>query len=352
MEARPRAMHKPLTSCVGWAGLFCGAIVAAAAEPSLSRYRFEQPHMGMLVEVVLYAADEHAANNAAVAAFDRFRQLNSVLSDYDPNSELSRLSATAGTGKAVPISEDLWFVLWRAQRLAEQTDGAFDVTVGPIVKLWRRARRSKEFPPAPRLAEALAAVGYRSLVLDETAHTAQLLKPGMRLDLGGIAAGYAVDEALKALRERGITSALVNASGDVGVSDPPPGKDGWRLGVIPDGQSGEPTRYLLIANAAVTTSGDAYQFVELDGHRYSHIVDPHTGLGLTSRISATVVAKECITADSVATAVSVLGPVRGLKFVEDRPELAVMITIADGDELREIESSRFTQFLAPPPTSE
>jgi thiamine biosynthesis lipoprotein len=170
----------------------------------------------------------------------------------------------------------------------------------------------------------------------------------MRLDLGGIAAGYAVDEALKALRERGITSALVNASGDVGVSDQPPGTDGWRLGVVPDGQNGEPTRYLLIANAAVTTSGDAYQFVELDGHRYSHIVDPHTGLGLTSRISATVVAKDCITADSVATAVCVLGSERGIKFVEARPELAAMITVAEGDSVRTIESPNFAWFAAPP----
>jgi thiamine biosynthesis lipoprotein len=319
------------------------AVWAEAGEPQ--RFRFQQTHMGMLVELTLYAANEQAANAAAQAAFERFAQLDSILSDYKPESELSRLSATAGSGTAVKLSDDLWFVLSRAQRLARDTGGAFDVTVGPLTKMWRSARRAKEFPPSRRLVAGLVATGYESLVLDEAAHTAMLLKPGMRLDLGGIAAGYAVDEALKVLRERGYPQALVDASGDIAVGDPPPGKQGWRLGIMPEGGSGPPTRWLILANAAVTTSGDAYQFVEIEGKRYSHIVDPRTGLGLTTRMSATIVAPDCITADSVATAVCVSGPERGLAIIERDEKLSALITIAGDPTPGVIESKRFAQHV-------
>jgi thiamine biosynthesis lipoprotein len=148
----------------------------------------------------------------------------------------------------------------------------------------------------------------------------------MRLDLGGIAAGYAVDEALRVLNAHGITRAMVNGSGDIGVSDPPPGVQGWRIGIAPlEKPDAAPSRYLLLSNAAVTTSGDAFQFVEIGGQRYSHIVDPRTGLGLTDRSSVTVVARDCITADSLATAVSVLGPEKGLELIEATPGAAALI---------------------------
>ena len=170
-------------------------------------------------------------------------------------------------------------MLSRSQLLAAQSEGTFDITVGPIVKLWRRARRSKEMPSPERLAEARRAVGYRYLQLDPKKHTARLLRPGMRLDLGGIGMGYAVDESLALLRSLGITRALLDASGDIGVGDPPPGKEGWKIGIAPYAADAPPSRYLILANAAVTTSGDAFQHVDIGGKRYSHVVDPRTGLG-------------------------------------------------------------------------
>jgi thiamine biosynthesis lipoprotein len=319
------------------------SVSAEAGEPQ--RFRFQQTHMGMPVELTLYAADEQAANAAVQAAFARFAELDSILSDYKPDSELSRLSATAGSGAVVKLSDDLWFVLSRSQQLARDAGGAFDVTVGPLTKMWRSARRAKEFPPSRRLVAGIEATGYANLVLDDATHTANLLKPGMRLDAGGIAAGYAVDEALKVLRERGCPQALVDASGDIAVGDPPPGKQGWRLGIMPEGGSGPPTRWLILSNAAVTTSGDAYQYVEIQGKRYSHIVDPRTGLGLTTRMSATVIAPDCITADSVATAVCVMGPERGLAFIERDERLAALITVAGNPTPRVIESKRFAEYV-------
>ena len=186
---------------------------------------------------------------------------------------------------------------------------------GPLVQLWRRARRQKELPRPELLKRALTATGYQALELDFERKTARLTKPNMRLDLGGIGMGYAVDEALKVLAMRGIRSAMVDASGDIGVSEAPPGRMGWVIGILPD-QSGKPTRFVSLVNGALTTSSDAVQHVEIDGVRYSHIVNPKTGLGLTDRSAATVIARDCTTADSYATAASVLGPTLGLKLIQ------------------------------------
>ncbi len=273
-------------------------------------------------------------------------RLNKALSDYDPESEVSRLSRTAPSPEAVPVSDDLWSVLARSQQLAAATDGAFDVTVGPYVRLWRRARRSKEMPSEARLAEARAATGYRKLQLDASRHTAKLLVAGMRLDLGGIGMGYAVDEAMRELRAHGIRRALIDASGDILASEPPPGKSGWKIGVVPISAEGTPSREILLTNAAVATSGDAFQHVVISGKRYSHIVDPRTGLGLTDRTGVTVIARDCTTADGLGTAVNVLGPKAGLALVEETPGAAAFIVrTADEGASETYESSQFAKFL-------
>jgi thiamine biosynthesis lipoprotein len=342
-----------------WAWLFCFGLCAAArgfdADAELRRYESTQPQMGVPFKIILYAPDEATAKGAFDAAFSRIGELNRVMSDYDSESELSRLSNSAGSDKAVRVSEPLWFVLFRSQRLAQRTGGAFDVTVGPYVRLWRRARRSKEMPSAERLAEARAAVGYQSMQLDPDERTVRLLKPAMRLDLGGIAMGYAVDETLKLLRERGIARALVDASGDIGVGDPPPGKRGWTIGVVPLSAEGTPSRQICLARAAVTTSGDAFQHVDIGGKRYSHIVDPHTGLGMTDRSAVTVIAVDCITADGLDTAVIAMGPQEGLKLIEETSAAAAFFVRATDGEPEVFESKRFGAYIdatAAKPTSD
>lgn len=323
------------------------AIPAAAAEPAPHRYNFERVLMGSSVKLTLYSETEAAANLAAEAAFGRIATLDRILSDYKTDSELSKLSATAGSGQKVPVSPELWRVLERSQELARATDGAFDITVGPYVRLWRRARRSKEFPSSQRLAEAREAVSYQKLHLDRTARTAQLLVPGMRLDLGGIATGYAVDEAMQVLRRHGITRALIDASGDILVSEPPPGAAGWRIGIAPLDAAGPPSRYVSLRNMAVTTSGDAFQHVVLGGKRYSHIVDPKTGLGLTDSSTVVVIAADCITADSQATAVSVLGPEKGLALIESTARAAAFIVRNRDGAVDTHSSHRLNDYLLP-----
>ncbi len=294
--------------------------VVATPEPPLFRYEFNRPEMGVPFRIVLYAPDEIKAKMASEAAFDRVAHLNDILSDYETDSELNKLSRTSGSGREVAVSDDLWAVLQRAQKLAERSYGAFDITVGPCIGLWRRARRTKQMPDPVLLAKARLVVGYEKLRLNPKKHTALLEAKGMKLDLGGIAKGYAVDQALKVLRTNGITRALVAGAGDMAVSNPPPGKEAWQIEIAPiDAPGAPPARSVLLTHAAIATSGDLFQRLEIDGKRYSHIVDPRTCIGLTDHSLVTVIATNCTTADSLATTVSVLGPKNGLQLVERTP---------------------------------
>ncbi|MCS6977532.1 MAG: FAD:protein FMN transferase [Gemmatales bacterium] len=313
----------------------------ASAPSARKRFEFAQPHMGTQFRIVLYAADEATARRSAEAAFARIAELDARLSDYREDSELMRLCQQAG-GSPVAVSEDLFRVLKAAQEMARLSGGAFDVTIGPLSRLWRRSRRQKELPTPRRLEEARALVGFEKLILDEQARTVRLSKPGMLLDLGGIAKGFAADEAQRVLRGHGIVSALVAAGGDIVLSDPPPDAPAWRIGIAPlDDPNRPPSRFLWLKNAAVSTSGDAEQFVEINGVRYSHILDPKTGLGLTGRQSVTVVAPNGMTSDSLATAVSVLRPEEGLKLVEQIAGAAALIVVREESGDKEYCSSRW-----------
>ena len=320
----------------------------AVETPAPRRFAESQRHMGVEFEVVLYAADEATAKRAFAAAFERIAALDRILSDYDPASELSRLSETAPTPEPVQISADLWKVLSSAQTWSRQSDGAFDITIGPLTKLWRRARRNKELPTAEQLSFAREAVGNSYLQLDPQSRTAKLLRPNMRLDAGGIAKGFAADEALAAIRNLGITRALVRGSGDIAAGDAPPGETGWRVGLAPLNPDDPPQHFVRIANCAVSTSGDAHQHLEIDGRRYSHIIDPRSGYGVSGRSSVAIISPRGIDADALASAVSVLGPAKGLMLVEKTPEAAALIVHSKKDEPPKVfRSERFEQFSEP-----
>jgi len=324
--------------------ILAGLMTACSSTRSgagLQRFEFKQPHMGTLFTITLYAPDETEAREASDAAFARIAALERVMTDYDPESELMQICQKA-VGQPVRVSDELFEVLQKGQRLAEQTDGAFDMTIGPVVRLWRRARRTEALPSPEMLAKARAAVGYRKLKLDPAEKTATLTAPNMQLDLGGIAKGYSADKALEVLRSHGSPRALVAASGDIAIGDPPPGKRGWRVGVGAfDSNRLDLARNLLLRNAAVSTSGDTEQFVEIGGKRYSHIVDPRTGLGLTERLQVTIIAKRATETDSFATAVSIIGVERGLAMVESQRGMAALILHKEGDKAEVFESRRF-----------
>ncbi len=303
--------------------LLAAATFGHAAD--LERFRFTEPHMGTRVTITVYAPGEEPARAGVDRAFARIRELNSILSDYDEESELMRLSRQP-PGTPVAVGDDLLAVLARAGAISVLTGGAFDITVGPLARLWREARASATLPDPEMIERARRATGYRKLCIDREAGTVTLLAEGMRLDPGGIGKGYAADAALAVLRETGLSQALVAVGGDLAIGDPPPGARGWRVGIAPGGGTGNAgVSPRLLANTAVSTSGDAEQFVEIEGIRYSHILDPRTGLGLTGRMAVTVIAPDAATADALATAISVMGSLEGLALVEFLPGIEALI---------------------------
>ncbi len=323
---------------------FCGCV---SSERASRRYEYTRPQMGLPFRIVLYAPDQTTADAAAEAAYARIKQLNDILSDYDTDSELSRLSQTSGSGRAVPVGADLWRMLKLSQQVARETDGAFDITCGPVISLWRKARREKKLPDPVKLTEALRAVGCQKLQLDPKSHTAELLVPYMRLDLGSLAKPYAVDEALRVLREHGIRAALVAGSGDMAVSEAPPGQRGWRIELAPlDATNAPATEFVRLRNQALATSGDLFQHVEINGVRYSHIVNPRTGLGLTDHSLVVVIAKDCQTANSVSTSAGLLGPERALNYAGAKGACA-RITRRPTERIEVRESDCFRKFLTP-----
>jgi len=274
--------------------------------PTVERFVFTSTHMGAPCRIVVYSDSAATAEAGAAEAFARIHALDQSLSDYDPDSELSRLCAVQPPGP-VPVSTDLFEVLWAARDLHDETEGAFDPTVGPLVRLWRRARRLQELPNPARLREALDRTGMKKVALDDGAQTVHLTTPGMRLDLGGIGKGYAADQALEVLREAGLPIALVDLGGDLALGAAPPQSQGWKVRASPLGDDDPNPLYLLLAEVGVATSGDVSRFTEIDGVRYSHIVDPRTGFGVTTGVGASVVAEDATTADALASALAVMG---------------------------------------------
>jgi thiamine biosynthesis lipoprotein len=279
----------------------------------LARFDYARISMGVEARVALYAENESAAIDAARAAFDRIDELDRELSDYMPESELSRLSSRSG-GAAVEVGDDLFRVLERSIEFSRASDGAFDVSVGPLVALWRTARKSGALPDESSLAEARARVGWRSIELDRGRRSVRLAQSGMHLDVGGIGKGFACDEALAVLHAHGIDRCLVALAGDVRLGAAPPGREGWSV-TASSGDNASEAEHLVLADCAISTSGDTEQFVEIGGARYSHIIDPRTGRALTSRIRVTVIARDGTSADALATAASELGIDAGLDLV-------------------------------------
>lgn len=328
-----RGLYRGLSIAAAVGTLGCGP-EASRDEPAASatvRMSETRPLMGVDWTITVHAGDRTSATRAIDAGFAEARRLEGILSDYDAASELSRLSAAAPTAEPVPVGDDLWRVLVRADDIGRLTDGAFDVTVGPLTRLWRQSRRSGHLPRPDKLAAARAAVGAGALVLAAAPRAASLTRPGMRLDLGGIGMGYAADRVLQVLGDHGIASAMVDASGDVAVSGAPPHTAGWtiRVAAMPGDDA-----HVVLVNAAITTSGDANQFTVIDGRRYSHIVDPRTGIGVAGPAAVSVIAGDATTADALATAASVAGPDAGPAMVARFPGTAARFVWKDGETMK------------------
>ncbi|MBL8730750.1 MAG: FAD:protein FMN transferase [Planctomycetes bacterium] len=276
---------------------------APAAAPPLSRFSFTAVHFGNIpVELCLYAPDAATAQAAAAAAFARIAALAAMMNDYayEPPSPLNRIAAEAPA--PVPVPSELLSVLARAIELHHITQGAFDITLKPYVQLWRVSRRLGELPPQEHLRAAVRYVDITALQLDAAASTARLAREGMWLDVGGIAKGYVGDEVLRLLRARGLPRCSYHAGGDMVFGEAPPGEPGWPV-LVPDFPTADGTGLRFVAsNEAVSVSGDVFRFVEIDGRRYAHVIDPRTGLGVTDRRLTCVRGPRGLDTDALATA--------------------------------------------------
>ena len=257
--------------------------------------------MGTTFVITLYSTSRQLSQNAMDQAFDRIKKLNSVFSDYIEQSETSQLSANAG--KRTTVSDDLWYLIRLSKRLSRQSKGAFDVSIGPLSKLWRRAIRQQRFPDSINLAQAKNLVNYKWIKLFPAKQQVKLKKKGMRLDFGAIAKGYAIDQAYQSLKENGITIALVDGGGDLFIGDPPPASS-WDI----KDHNGKPLQ--IKAQTAVASSGDSFQNLQWDGSKYSHIINPKTGLGMKNSNTVTVAASKATVADALSSTLSVLAPSR------------------------------------------
>lgn len=321
-----------LTLIRNFSFIFFFIFLSAQILSAQKKFVFEQSKMGSPFTVTIFSIDSAKAADAAALAFHCADSLNQIFSDYIDSSELNRLNATSGQGRYVPVSAAMFDILQYSLEAAKKSDGDFDITMGPVIKLWRKARKEKKLPGSSLLKNTLNKVGYKYIHLDSVHQSAWLEKPGMQLDLGGIGKGYVAQAALNLIGAIGLHSVMVSAGGSIVVGDAPPGRDGWRIGVtLPEEKEKIMSRLLLLKNTSVATSGDVYQHLDINGKRYSHIIDPATGLGLTTQRTVTIITKNGAVSDWLSTACSVLSIDKAFALIRQFKDAAILITeIKDG----------------------
>jgi FAD:protein FMN transferase len=274
-------------------GLFLFLYLPVSAQ---NRYEFSHPQMGTMFRVILYANDSLSAINATQKAFSRLDELNLILSDYREDSEVNSLCRTSGNNEFVKVSDDLWQILQISSKAAKLSDNYFDVTIGPLSQLWRRMKRQKQLPSTEQINEARKKIGFDKIAFSAENQSVMLQKKGMRLDFGGIGKGYAEDEMMKILKQNNIKSALIEAGGNIVLGDTPPDSPkGWEVEI-------KENKYYL-KNCGVSTSGDVYQFVEIDGKKYAHILDPKTGLGFAEPHQISIISNDGTSSDWISTTI-------------------------------------------------
>ena len=315
------------------------------SEAQDNRYTYSTQKMGSPFNLVLYADTKQIADSAAQESFRLVDSINLICSDYDSTSELFKLRYSV-VGLPVRVSPILFELLYVAKAANKDAYGSFDITVGPLSRLWRSARKSQQFPTNGAINTARNRIGFNKVQLDSAAQTITFLQPNMQLDMGAIAKGYAADMVLALLQSHGITTALVDAGGDMVVAGMPPQKKGWTIGINVPGQQEqllEPK--LILSNKAVATSGDAFQYMLHEGKKYGHIIDPRTGYGVTFQRNVTVVAPDATTADWLATACSIL-TLNQVKILAKKYKSEVLITTLQNGRIRKVSFGQFDGYLA------
>lgn len=328
-------MKKLLFPYITAAVLLAAAAVAVQTRDRVENVTRTEFLMDTIVESTVFTNDENLAQGALDKAYQEMGRLESLLSRHQPASEVARINLAAGRE---PVSVSLLTLLLVDQALefGELTGGAFDITVAPLLNLWQFAGDGRQVPPEESLQAALKLVDFRAVAVDRATRSVALRQSGAGIDLGGIAKGFIVDRAADVLRASGITSASVDAGGDIRLIGAKPDGRPWRIGVRHPREQRGIIAVLELENCAVVTSGDYERYFLLEGVRYHHLLDPATGRPARGLASVTVVAPEATTADALSTAVFVLGRERGLSLIESLPGIEALVVT---EELEVVYSS-------------
>ncbi|OGW50720.1 MAG: thiamine biosynthesis protein ApbE [Nitrospirae bacterium RBG_19FT_COMBO_58_9] len=287
-----------------------------------------QMHMGTLVSITAVASTDHAANRVIDTGFQEIKRLEHLLSTWIPESELSRVNASAGVAP-VMVSLETLAVVRRSIQIAELTEGAFNIAIGPAIDAWKVTEQSR-IPPLAELEALKSLLDLHALHADVREQTIYLEKPGMRIDVGGIGKGYAADQAVTAMKKAGALAGVVALSGDIKTFGQLPDGRKFPVGIQHPRKEGEVLAFIDLQDEAISTAGDYERFFERDGVRYHHILDPKTLQPARGCQSVTVIAKEGVWADGLDTGIFVMGPERGMELVERLPDVEAIIVGADG----------------------
>ncbi len=318
--------------------VICVVIAVLLSVVIIQKYRLKplkqtEMIMGTLVEITVIPANEKAIREA----FEALKKVDALMSTYKEDSEISILNRE---GKA-QVSEETLEVIKDAIKFSNLTDGAFDITCRPLINLWKKAKKEEKVPTEEEIEEAISLVGYQRIILE--GNQIRLEKKGMQIDLGGIAKGYAVDKAIEALKKNSIKRALVNAGGDLYALGTDRQGEKWQIGVQDPREEDKIIDIIKVKDRAVATSGDYRRYFTLEGKRFSHIVNPETGLTVQDvPMSVTIVGPGATTTDALSTGVFVLGPEEGMKLIESLPEVEGMI-ISEG--MKKLTSQGWGEFL-------
>ncbi len=285
--------------------------------------------MGTLVEITVIGGDVDRVGAAISDALDEMERVEGLMSRRIPGSDVASINRWAGI-KAVPVSAEVLSVIWRAEEISRASEGYFDISIGALLDLWGFEDNGGRLPATGEVSKALHSVGYRAIHVDERASTVELKKKGMRIDLGGIAKGYAVDRAFELLKSRGYRNMIVNAGGDIRVSGRKT-RGPWVIGIQDPRDRSQILATINAEDISVATSGDYERYFEREGERYHHLLDPFTGFPARQCRSVTILAKDSLSADGLATAVFVMGPKRGLPLIEAMEGVEGLIVSADGE---------------------
>ncbi len=302
-------------------------ILHPSSSQSSNLFKYHQVAMGTIIEITLMGDNEEKANKAALQAFQEMKRIETLMSPWIESSDVTRINRSAGK-EGVKVSQETSKVIKKAQDISELSQGGFDITVGPLTELWRKAREKKIPPSAEEVKEKLGLVNFKNIEVDQEGKV-YLKKKGMAIDLGGIAKGYAVDRAFDVLRSLGYKNLIVNAGGDLraaGFKNNQP----WSIGIQNPREPQKILTRISISDMAVATSGDYEKFFVYQGKRYHHIFNPNDGFPAKGCQSVTIVTKNGIASDGLATAVFVLGPEKGYSLCQKLDGVECLIVDKDG----------------------